>query len=62
VVQDPDPDPQQFVDDKPKCMKYVPIGILFQGFELLFGSMDPDPNPNQSERKGTDPYLHPSER
>jgi hypothetical protein len=33
-----DPDPHQFVDDKPKCMKYEPILALFQGFEPLFGS------------------------
>ncbi len=30
-----DPDPQQFEDDKPKCMKYEPILTLFQGFEPL---------------------------
>jgi hypothetical protein len=37
---DPEPnqDPQQFADDKPKCMEYEPILKLFQGFELGFGS------------------------
>jgi hypothetical protein len=33
-----DPDPHQFADDEPKCMEYVPIWAIFQGFEPLFGS------------------------
>ncbi len=33
-----DPDPQQFADDKPKCMEYEPILAHFQGFEPLFDS------------------------
>ncbi len=49
-VVDPDPhhfgnlNPQQFSDDKPKCVDYAPILALFQGFEvsLLFES-DADP-------------------
>ncbi len=31
-----DPDPDQFADAKPKCMKYEPILALFQGFEPFF--------------------------
>jgi hypothetical protein len=30
---EPDQDPHQFADDKPKCMEYEPILTLFQGFE-----------------------------
>jgi hypothetical protein len=37
-----DPDPHQFSDVKPKCMKYAPILALFHSFEpflkLGFGS------------------------
>ncbi len=33
---DADPDQHQFENDKPKCMEYEPIWILFQGFEFLF--------------------------
>jgi hypothetical protein len=31
-------DPDQFADDKPKCMEYEPILALFQRVEPLFGS------------------------
>jgi hypothetical protein len=37
-MRDPDPDPHQFADDKPKFMEVEPILALFQGFEPLFGS------------------------
>jgi hypothetical protein len=29
---DPDPEPLQFADDKPKYMEYWPIGALFSTF------------------------------
>ncbi len=29
---EPDLDPHQFADDKPKCMEYEPIWALFQEF------------------------------
>jgi hypothetical protein len=29
----PKPDPDQFADDKPKCMEYEPICALFHSFE-----------------------------
>jgi hypothetical protein len=32
---DPDTDPHQFADVKPKCMEYEPVLALFQGFELF---------------------------
>jgi hypothetical protein len=32
----PEPDPHQFADVKPTCMKYEPILALFQGFEPFF--------------------------
>jgi hypothetical protein len=31
---DPEPDPHQFADDKPKCMEYEPIRVLFMGLSL----------------------------
>ncbi len=35
----------QFADDKPKCTyEYEPNLALFQDFEALFGSQDPDPH------------------
>jgi hypothetical protein len=34
---DPDTDPHQFADNKPKCMEYEPI-YLSSRFEPLFGS------------------------
>jgi hypothetical protein len=37
-MRDPDPDPHQFADDKPKFMEFEPILGLIQGFEPLFGS------------------------
>ncbi len=33
---DPDTDPHQFADVKPKCMEYEPILSLFQEFEPFF--------------------------
>ncbi len=60
LVQDPDPyqrdklnpdsNTHQFADDKPKCMEIDPFRALFQGFEPLFASQDPNPVPQQSER------------
>jgi hypothetical protein len=35
---DPDLDPHQFADDKPKSMEYETFWALLQGFEPLFGS------------------------
>jgi hypothetical protein len=35
---DPEPDPQQFVDVKQKCLEYEPILELLKGFELFFWS------------------------
>ncbi len=32
-------------------MQYEPIWALFQGFEPLFGSYDPDLDPDQSDRQ-----------
>jgi hypothetical protein len=32
---DPEPDPHQCADVKPKWMEYEPILALFQGFELF---------------------------
>jgi hypothetical protein len=50
---DPEPDPHQFADDKPKCMEYEPILAIFQGFESLLGSLDldsdPEPDPHPGE-------------
>jgi hypothetical protein len=34
---DPEPDPHQFADEKPKCIEYLPILALFNWFEHLFG-------------------------
>ncbi len=36
LVAEPDPDPLQFSDDKPKCMEYEPIWALLQGFDWAF--------------------------
>ncbi len=33
---DPEPDPHQFADDKPKCMEYETISALFQWFEPFY--------------------------
>jgi hypothetical protein len=33
---EPDLDPHQFADVKPKCMEYEPILAFFQGFEPFF--------------------------
>ncbi len=35
-------------------MEYEPIWALFQGFEPLFGSKDPDPESHKSERRDSD--------
>jgi hypothetical protein len=45
----PDPQTHQLAVDKPKGMEYEPISALFQGFEPLFGSYDPNPDPNQHQ-------------
>jgi hypothetical protein len=37
-------------------MEYEPILVLFQGFEPLFRSSDPDPDPHQGEK--SDPDQH----
>ncbi len=50
-----DSDPHQFVDDKSKCTEYEPFLGLFQGFEPLVGSEDPDPHPHQSDKHDLDP-------
>jgi hypothetical protein len=39
-----------------KCMEYEPILALFQGFELLFGSSDLDPDPHPVEKPDSDPH------
>jgi hypothetical protein len=36
---DPELDPHQFADVKPKCMEYEPILALFQGFEPFLEAM-----------------------
>jgi hypothetical protein len=52
---EPNPDPHQFADDKPKCMEYRPILTLFQGFEPLFRSWDLDQDPHQGKKSNPDP-------
>ncbi len=50
-------------------MEYEPIGALYQGFEPLFGSQDPDldqskrqdPDPDQSYKQDTNPDPHQSD-
>ncbi len=49
--QDSDLDPHQFADGKPKCKENEPIWSPFQGFEPLFGSLDRDPDPPQSDKQ-----------
>jgi hypothetical protein len=50
---EPDPDPYQFADDKPKWMDFS----IFQWFEPLFGSKDLNPDPHQREKSNPDPQI-----
>ncbi len=56
---DPDQDPHQFADGKPKYMEQESIWTLFHGFEPLFRSLDPDPDPHHPHQDDADPqHLH----
>ncbi len=59
---DPDPDPHQFADAKPKCMQYEPILAIFQVFLSLclqariwirIEKSDPDPHQIKKSESGS---------
>jgi hypothetical protein len=44
------------LQDKPKCVEYEAILALFQDFEPLSGSKDPDSDPHLSDEQDPDPH------